>query len=106
MNPKNDKILNLFAEKMRAELDPHLKQLILFGSRARGDFTPDSDYDCLAVVDEDSPEIKAAISEIAGDFLYQHDALFSIFPILEEKYSRKRFDPFLMNIRKEGVEIL
>ncbi|MCB0226825.1 MAG: nucleotidyltransferase domain-containing protein [Anaerolineae bacterium] len=36
---------------MHQQLGSHLKQVILFGSRARGDFTPDSDYDCLVFVE-------------------------------------------------------
>jgi predicted nucleotidyltransferase len=31
------------------------RRVILFGSRARGDFGPDSDIDLLVVVDDDTP---------------------------------------------------
>ena len=31
-------------------------RVILFGSRARGDHQPDSDYDLLVVVDDDAPD--------------------------------------------------
>ncbi len=34
----------------------HPEAVILFGSRARGDHRPDSDWDVLVVVDDDTPE--------------------------------------------------
>jgi len=84
-------------------LGDHLRQIILFGSRARGDNAPDSDYDCLAVLDEVTPETKDIIDAIAGEFLYQYDAVFSVFPISEVKHRQDIFSPFLMNVRKEGI---
>jgi predicted nucleotidyltransferase len=101
----NPKILNLFAQKMRDRLKPHLKELILFGSRARGDFSPDSDYDCLAVMDQISATTEDSIDELAGEFLYEHDVVFSIFTIQEDALQEWSFDPFLMNVRKEGIPI-
>lgn len=101
----NDKILDLFVQQMRQRLGDHLRQVILFGSRARGDFEPDSDYDCLAVVDEVSPAVKNEIIEVIGEFLYNHDVIFSIFPITEEKYQQRSFDPFLINVRREGIKV-
>ncbi|MBN1991544.1 MAG: nucleotidyltransferase domain-containing protein [Anaerolineae bacterium] len=102
---ENEEILDLFSEKMREELGSHLKEIILFGSRARGDFAPDSDYDCLLVMDKIPPETENIISDITGEFLYQYDALFFILPIPEKTYLRQKFDPFLMNIRKEGISL-
>ena len=34
-----------YAQEVRNRLGPHLRQVILFGSRARGDATEYSDYD-------------------------------------------------------------
>ena len=102
---ENKKILDIFSQKIHAELGRHLKEIILFGSRARGDSAPDSDYDCLLVLDEIPPETENIISDITGELLYHHSALFSIFPVLEETYRYQKYDPFLMNIRKEGVSI-
>ena len=100
---ETDEILEIFLQEMRHRLGNHLQQVILFGSRARGDFTSDSDYDCLALVDDISPAIENIINEISGELLYQHNAVFSIFPVAEKKYRQQKFDPFFMNIRQEGI---
>jgi len=41
-----------FASIVRKKLKNHVKEIILFGSHARGDFTEGSDYDFLIVVDK------------------------------------------------------
>ena len=90
---------------MRRRLGAHLKQVILFGSRARGDAAPDSGYDCLAVLDEVSPVLTGIIDEVAGEILYQYSAVFSVFPIAEERYHQPMYSPFLMNVYKEGITL-
>ena len=37
------------------------KQIILFGSRARGDARPDSDYDLLVIQESDQPRYQRAV---------------------------------------------
>lgn len=57
------------------EFDP--EQIILFGSRARGDAGPDSDVDLLVVMDIDGPKLEKCL-EIRGalrDFLVPLDIL-------------------------------
>ncbi len=97
-----DSILERFNSQIQMRLGAHLKRVVLFGSKARGDDTPESDYDCLAVCDEITHELRDAIDELAGDLLFEHNAVFSIFPITEAAYRHKVFDPLLMNIRREG----
>ena len=101
--PKDDKLLTLFLQELRNRLGDHLKQVILFGSRARGDSNADSDYDCLAVLDEISPTVKKLVDEIAGEFLFEYNAVFSILPVSEERFRQQRYNPLFMNIRNEGV---
>lgn len=100
---QNEQILKLFKQKMRNYLGDHLKQLILFGSRARGDSSLESDYDCLAVFDEVTPEITGIIDEVAGEILFQYNAVFSIFPISEKRRVEQTYNPFLLNINNEGI---
>jgi predicted nucleotidyltransferase len=100
---ESDAILKHCLKEMRRRLGDRLKKAILFGSRVRGDNVPNSDYDCLAVVDEVTRDVLDAIDELAGELLYEHNAVFSIFPVSEHIYLNKTFDPFLKNVRREGV---
>lgn len=47
------KQLELLLTRLAPRLEP--VELWLFGSRARGDARPDSDWDLLAIVDDDAP---------------------------------------------------
>lgn len=100
---KGDRILNSFVEVINSRLGRHLKNVILFGSRARGDYETDSDYDCLLIVDEVSPELVDTVDEVSGDFLYNHNIVFSAFPVSETNYEKQKFNPLFINARREGV---
>jgi uncharacterized protein len=98
-----DLLLNLFAQEMRRRLGRNLRQMILFGSRARGDHSKDSDYDCLAVLEKISPHVKDLIDEVAGQMLYEHNAVFFVLPMKKSKKRKKTCNPLLLNIEKEGI---
>lgn len=86
-----------------------LKEIILYGSYARGDNREDSDIDIMILVDIDDAEIKTkgdALSDVTFDFNFDHDLL--IMPIVK---NRDHFNkwlnayPFYNNVRKEGIEL-
>ena len=96
-------IIDSFYKELQVKLSDHLKRIMLFGSRARGDETLESDYDCLVVVDEASSKIKEIIDEAAGNMLFKYNAVFSAFPFTEKELQAKKYSPFLINIEKEGI---
>lgn len=102
---QSDPLLDRLNEALRRRLGAHLKTIVLFGSRARGDYTPDSDYDLLIVVDEVTPSVLACLDQIAGDFLFEESLVFSLIPISEVSYQTGNHHPFLMNVAAEGVEL-
>lgn len=79
-------------------------RVILFGSHARGEAGPDSDYDLLVVLDDDAPKEKlhwSAAWEARKDF---HGAV-DVVPCRESAFrrrSRLRGSP-LAEIAREGV---
>ena len=102
---ERDKVLETFVREIRKALGPRLKKLILYGSRARGEGSPDSDYDILAVVDEVNSSLKDIVDNVAGNILYEYSVIVSVFPISEDRYEYEIYNPLLMNVRKEGILI-
>jgi len=98
-----DKFLELFTSELKKRFGSHLKQIILFGSRARGDAAPDSDYDCLLVFDQLTPEVKQGVDEIAGEMLYEYSAVFSAFPFSKNDLPKLKYEPFFINAKREGI---
>ncbi len=83
----------------------------LFGSRARGDFRPDSDAD-LAILLRGQPgdflDTKLDLADIAYDVLLETGIRIQPLPIWEEEWSHPELysNPrLLMNIRREGLPV-
>jgi len=97
-------ILEEFKKELEKLYGTRLKNVILYGSWARGDATEESDIDLLIVLEgEISPgaEIDRMIDIITGINL-KHDVLLSIYPISEQDYSAIQ-SPLLLNVRREGI---
>jgi predicted nucleotidyltransferase len=100
-----DPIVREFADRVRTALGPHLKELILFGSRARGDARPDSDYDVLVVVDERTGQERESVLDVTADLLTKHGALFGCLYRSVDEWRRLEGFPLQMNIAREGVAL-
>lgn len=87
----------------------HLRQIILYGSYARGDFRPDSDIDIMILLDLSDIDIKKyrhQLSDMTFDFNMDYDV--DIKPIAKnEEHYRKWIDnyPFYSNVNREGVRL-
>jgi len=104
-NIKQDKILELFVNKLRESFPKALKKIILFGSHARGDFVKYSDYDLLVILDRVTPRVKNSINELEGEMLYNYGAVFSAFPFSLSDIERLKYEPFIMNAQREGIKL-
>lgn len=102
---KEDKSLKYLVNSITKKFGLNIKKIILFGSRARNDYTQDSDYDLLIVFDKVTSNIKNTIDDISGDLLYKFNELYSIFHIDEKEYTQKKYNPLFINIEKEGIFI-
>ncbi len=87
----------------------HFDQIILFGSQARGEATPDSDLDLLIVVRQASPSVTDLIRQIRYEVMEQHNFLPLLsLVILDERGSaelKSQGSGFLHNIEREGITL-
>lgn len=79
-------------------------EVILFGSRARGDFDADSDWDFLILIDE---EVTSEKEELIRDALYDIELASGevITSIIEEKSEWDKYKETLIykNIEEQGI---
>lgn len=99
MNPE----LRRLAKELRARYGAEIRQILFFGSRARGDASTESDYDCLIVFKQVSPELKSDLDGLASQWLLERGIVFSWFAVNESDLERLRYEPFLQNARREGI---
>jgi predicted nucleotidyltransferase len=97
-------------EEVKSELKKvygiKLKDVILYGSYARGDEKEDSDID-LAVILKGEINIFEEIDRIIDatyDIGLKHSILLSVKPISENDYNNLK-TPFLLNVKQEGFSI-
>ena len=86
-----------------------LKQIILYGSHARGDFNSESDIDVMVLVEMADDEIimnREEIMELGAELSYDNDTMISIIvKDIDHFNSWLPVYPFYENIMKEGVEV-
>lgn len=100
-----DSVALKFSAEIRRQLGPHLKGLILFGSRARGDARESSDYDFLILVDERSKEIVRLIRQAEVELLDTEEALSGSLILTEEEWLNRKPLPIGIAIQREGIPL-
>ena len=106
MSDRN-RILCEFRNKTKSIMGDSLKQMILYGSYARGDYKENSDIDIMILVDMSDIELKSygeKLSYMTYDFNLDHDIDIKPIAKSEEIFNKWVVNyPFYSNIHKEGV---
>jgi len=84
-----------------------LQRLILFGSQARGEATPESDVDLLVVLDGPINSYEAAkrTSRVATEAAAYRDAALSFVHMSADDFSDGR-RPLIQSVQEEGIDLL
>ncbi len=101
-----EQILKEFRKEAERLYGRRLKNIILYGSWARGQATEDSDIDLAVILEgEVDPcrEIDAMI-DLITDINLDFETLLSVFPIAVTDF-RQSNSPLLLNLRKEGKPV-
>lgn len=103
----NDPVLRRAKEGLQRIYGDRLAGVILYGSRARGDNRPDSDYDILALVEGLDPKKQwdPALHELMFDLFQMepNEIEVNIFP--REASALQQRTIFMHNIREEGFRL-
>ena len=87
---------------------PKGSHLLLYGSRARGDHRPDSDWDLLVLLnrphkeDVDFATISYPLMELGFD-LGQY---FSVHTYSQQEWSKMSFSPFYKNVERDKIQLV
>lgn len=83
-----------------------IKKIILYGSKARGDFTEDSDIDLLFITKKsiDKRE-KYEFFDFLSELEFKYNVLASALFINEREFKEKEKALLFKNIKKEGITL-
>ena len=93
--------------KRELEKTLNLVDYRVFGSKARGEESPESDIDVMIEVENYTPEVEALIDELVFEINLDHDCLISavIFGSKELHEGPLRESPIYRSISREGIRI-
>jgi DNA polymerase sigma len=106
MNAKELEILHNLKDLLRKKVKLH--RVILFGSRARGEATPDSDMDVLIILDEPiTNEIRNIVSDCAWKAGFDDGIVVAsiVFSRDEWENGPEYYSPFAEAVRSEGIPV-
>jgi uncharacterized protein len=100
-----DPVLNRFRAALDEAYGERIERVVLFGSRARGDARPDSDYDVAVFLrDLDNFGREAGrIAEIETDILYDTGAIINALPFKAGSY--QEHTGLMGELRREGLDL-
>lgn len=105
LTAKEKEALQLFKKELLSKFPNHLRQLKLFGSKARGDAHKFSDVDVLVVLDGGDWRDKSKVHAAATRVFLETDVDLSpkIFTSKMVELLRAHRSPLIANIDREGV---
>jgi len=101
----NDPILKRFRAAVTEIYGDRVARVVLFGSRARGDAEPDSDYD-VAVFLRDLPDRFAELDRLADlstDILDETGQFIHAMPYRADAYNERT--PLMHEIHADGIDL-
>lgn len=107
--PERDRrAVETFSERVWQTYPKQVRQMVLFGSKARGDSHAYSDLDVLLIVDREDWRFSHAISSIAADVSLAYDVLIGPRIISQERWARMRHHRITLyeNVQADGIELL
>ncbi|MBV8889637.1 MAG: nucleotidyltransferase domain-containing protein [Alphaproteobacteria bacterium] len=100
-----DPVLGRFRAMLDALYGERAERVVLFGSRARGDAAPDSDYD-IAVFIKDPGSLSEELHRLAAigtDLLIDTGAVISAKPFRAGSYRERT--GFMHDLRRDGIDL-
>ena len=102
-----EKVVNQSTAEIPTLMKADVREIILYGSCARGDYTDDSDIDVAILTDSDRKEVKRygdGLDDLAARIGMETFAVVNYVCLPYQEFEdKKSWYPYFMNISKEGI---
>lgn len=107
LNPEEQAWLDAYREALAERFPGLVEEIIIFGSKARGTGTADSDLDLLVIIREGDWRLKDAVAQPGDRLAVGTDVVPSIIVLTREEWEghRTREAPFWLTVARDGVAV-
>jgi len=104
LNQKEKKAIEVVKMQLADKYPCLIRNGYLFGSKARGDFTQESDIDLLFIADHLDSGLRREIVYLVSDAGFDEGVFFSpkVMDVAHFNRLKNSHNPFLTNVEKEG----
>lgn len=108
LNAADQAWLDAYRLELRTRHPGVVKQLVIYGSKARGDAHEDSDLDVLLVVRNDASDLKRPLRRIGYDLDVTFLVVPSIMALTQAEWDRLKEigAPYRESVERDGVSVL
>ena len=101
----DDPVLKRFRAALDEVYGSRIERVVLYGSRARGDASDESDYDVAVFLRDFADRWREMdrIIPIVTDILYEDEAFIHAMPYRAGAYAART--PLMQEIRREGIDL-
>ena len=107
LNKREKAALTEFVAKLRRKYADEVVQVVLFGSKVRGDFGQESDLDVLVVVEDEDWRFQDEVALTAFEPMLEHNVVISALVIGLKHYQwlQRHCHPLYRHLQAEGVDL-
>lgn len=100
-------LLEEFKRRVEQRFPGEIVRLVLFGSKARGDASVESDFDVLVVIRSEDWKLGDEIRDIGYELEIAHGVVLSIQVMGQHQYEKLkgRGSTFVANVEQEGLAV-
>lgn len=108
LNPMEEEAITKLKNLLSIQLGDSFKSLILYGSKARGDYNNDSDIDILVVADTVTLDVKDIIRDAILDIQLEYGLPLSVHIRSLDYFNvqiNNRLNLFIHSVQSEGIRV-
>ena len=107
LTPNEQQALDELVGRLRHQFKKQVAHVILFGSRARGDASWESDFDLLIVTKNGGTKLEKTLTEFPNPIGFEHNLVLTSHVIPQKEFAQKRkAEPFYRSIYSEGIDLI